>query len=322
MTGHPDIEHDLETHRRELLAFCYRMLGSLHDAEDAVQETLLRAWRAADRYDETRASVRTWLYRIATNVCLTAAGRRGRRALPADLAAASDDPRQPLVMANEVAWLQPLPDALVADQDPAVTVTDRADLRLAVIAAMQRLPARQRAAVILREALSCSASEIAELLDTTTPAVNSALQRARATLAGPAGPPPPGLRPDDARCRQFVDAYVEAFERADPAAITALVTADVILEMPPVAAWFAGPSDYQQFMAGVFERRPGAWRLVPTRSNGQPALVAYCPGPEGTYDMHSYQVLDITEGGIRRQTVFYDQVLMAAVGVPAAPDRV
>jgi RNA polymerase sigma-70 factor (ECF subfamily) len=173
--------------------------------------------------------------------------------------------------------------------------------------------------VILREALACSASEIAELLDTTTPAVNSALQRARVTLAGPSGPPPPGLRPDDARCRRFVDAYVAAFERADPAAITALVTADVILEMPPVAAWFAGPDHYAEFMAGVFERRPGPWRLVPTVANGQPALVAYCPGPAGTFDMHSYQVLDVTDAGIRRQTVFYDQAFMAAVGVAAAP---
>jgi len=322
VTSQPDIERDLEVHRRELLAFCYRMLGSLHDAEDAVQETMLRAWRAADRYDATRASVRTWLYRIATNVCLTASARRGRRALPADVAAASDDPRQPLVMAPEVAWLQPLPDALVADQDPATAATDRLDLRLALVAAMQRLPARQRAAMILREALGWPASDIAELLDTTIPAVNSALQRARAALAGPARPPAPGLRPDDARCRRFVDAYVKAFERADPAAITELVTADVILEMPPVAAWFAGPDDYRAFMAGVFERRPGAWRLVPTRANGQPALVAYCPGREGSFDMHSYQVLDITEAGIRRQTVFYDQGLMAAVGVPAAPDRV
>jgi RNA polymerase sigma-70 factor (ECF subfamily) len=322
VTSQPTIELPLEAHRRELVAFCYRMLGSLHDAEDAVQETMLRAWRAADRYDDTRASVRTWLYRIATNVCLTAATRRSRQALPSDLRAASDDPRQPLVPSTEVAWLQPLPDALVADQDPAATATHRVDLRLALVAAMQRLPARQRAAVILREALACPVSEIAELLDTTTPAVNSALQRARATLAGPAGPPTPGLRPDDARCRQFVDAYVEAFERADPAAITALVTADVILEMPPVAAWFAGPADYREFMVAVFERRPGAWRLVPTRANGQPALVAYSPGPAGTFEMHSYQVLDVTEAGIRRMTVFYDQALMAAVGVPAAPDRV
>jgi RNA polymerase sigma-70 factor, ECF subfamily len=309
----------LEGHRRELLAFCYRMLGSVHDAEDVVQETMLRAWRAGDRYDPQLASVRTWLYRIATNACLTAAGQRGRRALPADLHAPSDDPSQRLVPATDVAWLQPLPDALVAGDDPAVVVTRRADLRLAVVAAMQRLPARQRAALILREALDCSAAEIATILDTSTPAVNSALQRARATLEGTAERAPAGLDPGDSTCRRFVDAYVAAFERADVAAITELVTADVILEMPPVPAWFAGRRDYRQFMTVVFERRPGKWRLLPTRANGQPALIVYSPGPAGTFQTHSYQVLDVRPAGIHRQTVFYDQQLMAHVGIPASP---
>jgi RNA polymerase sigma-70 factor (ECF subfamily) len=294
----------LDRHRRELLVHCYRMLGSVHDAEDAVQETMLRAWRAADRYDEERASVRTWLYRIATNVCLTVAGQRGRRALPTDLRPPGDDPAAPLVPASDVAWLEPLPDALVAGDDPAAVVGRRDELRLAVVAAMQRLPTRQRAAIILREALDCSAAEIAAILDTTPAAVNSALQRARTTLAG-ASIAPPGLAPDDADCRRFVDAYVRAFERADVAAITELVTVDVMLEMPPVPMWLRGATDYGRFMTAVFERRGGGWRMETTRANGQPALITHAPGHHGALEAHSYQVLDVRPDGIARNTVFY-----------------
>ncbi len=321
MTLPDDIEDRLEPHRRELLAFCYRMLGSIHDAEDVVQDTMLRAWRARDRYDPAQASLRTWLYRIATNACLTAAGQRGRRALPTDLQGAGHDPGGPLVPATDVAWLQPLPDALLADpaDDPATIVGRRADLRLALVAAMQRLPARQRAAVILREALACSAAEIAVILDTTPAAVNSALQRARVTLDGPAALGRPGLDPDDPDCRRLVDAYVTAFERADVAAITAVVAADVILEMPPVPTWFAGRADYGRFMAAMFERRGPGWRLTVTRANGQPALAAYARAADGALETHSYQVLEVRPDGIGRHTVFYDQALMAHLGVPVLP---
>jgi RNA polymerase sigma-70 factor, ECF subfamily len=317
MTVSDDFAVRLDAHRRELLAHCYRMLGAVHDAEDAVQETMLRAWRAADRYDPELASVRTWLYRIATNVCLTACERRRRRAMPVDLGPAGDDPTGPLVPDTEVAWLQPLPDELHAD--PAGVVDHRADVRLAVVAALQRLPARQRAAVILRDALDLPAADIATVLDTTPTAVHSALQRARATLAGPAAPGPPGLDPDDPVARRFVDAYVAAFERADLDAIAAVVTADVVMEMPPVPTWFAGRADYVAFLAGAFARRPGRWWLRPTRANGQPALVAWSADAAGQPEMHSYQVLDVGPDGVRRLSVFYDQAFMAAVGVPAAP---
>ena len=298
---------DLEAHRRELLTFCYRMLGSVHDAEDAVQETMIRAWRASDRYDAALASVRTWLHRIATNVCLTAAANRRRRALPADLGAPGGDPTALPIPSSEIAWLQPLPDS------PEDTAVVRNGLRLALVAAMQRLPARQRAALILRETLDSSADEIAAALDTTTAAVNSALQRARATLAGAAGEP--SLDPDDPAARRFVEAYADAVERADIEAIRALVTADVVLEMPPVPEWFVGPDDYARFMGAALARRTG-WRMIPTRANGQPALIAYASTDAGTIGPHSYQVLDVGAGGIRRTTVFYDQALMAHFGVP------
>src|SRR6478735_5575449 len=172
-----------DPHRRELLAHCYRMLGSVHDAEDLVQETMLRAWRARDQYDERRASVRTWLYRIATNACLTALQDKRRRPLPSGLGGPSDDPTEPLVPGREVGWLQPFPDALLADHDdPAAVLAARGSMRLALIAALQFLPARQRAVVILRDVLDYSAAESAVILDTAPTAVNSSLQRARARL--------------------------------------------------------------------------------------------------------------------------------------------
>ena len=198
----------------------------------------------------------------------------------------------------EVPWLQPLPDP-----DPAAVIERREDLRLAMVAAMQRLPVRQRATIILRDTLGWSADETAAILDTSSTAVRSALQRARATLAA-VEVPSPGLAPDDPTCRRIVDAYVAAYERADADAIAELVTIDVTLEMPPVPIWFRGRDDYRRFMANVFERRP-CWRVTETRANGQPALIAEIPGPDRSMLLHSYQVLDVVAGGVRRNTTFY-----------------
>src|SRR5690349_20484846 len=285
--------------RPELLAHCYRMLGSVHDAEDQVQETLLRAWRASGRFDSERASLRTWLYRIATNVCLTALAGRSRRPLPSAIAGPSEDIEQPLVR-TEVPWLEPLPNAMVWAErsDPAAVAVSRASLRLAFVAALQLLPPRQRAILILREVLEQPASEVADMLGTTQAAVNSALQRARARLAGVAEdqidePAEPDLR-------ATVDAYLTAFEKADITALTRLLTSDAILEMPPVAIWYAGRENYGRFMARVWAMRGTDWRMALTAANGQPAVVAYVGAGSGEYLLHSLQVLTVTRAGIAR----------------------
>lgn len=304
------VELGIAAHRKELLVFCYRMLGSVDDAEDAVQETAVRAWRAADRYDAGLASVRTWLYRIAANVCMTMSASRRRRALPAAIGAPSDDPLAPLVASTDHDWLQPFPDALVAGDDPAASAVRRGELRLALIAALQLLPARQRAALILREALDASAAEIAVALDTSIAAVNSSLQRARTALGSRPAPTPP-----DEMVRRFADAYAAAFEAADVDALRELVAADVILEMPPVPLWFVGRDDFAAFMSRVFETRPDRWRMVPLTANGQPAFACYAPGTDGAVP-HSLQVFDVAPEGVTRVTVFYDQAMMLRRGIP------
>ncbi len=297
---------DLEPFRRELVVHCYRMLGSAHEADDLAQETLLRAWKARDRYDERRASLRTWLYRIATNACLTALEGRSRRPLPSGLVAVSDDPDAPLVPDVEIPWLQPLPGGSDG-------------VRLAFVAAVQLLPPRQRAVLLLREVLQFSAAEVAAQLDTSTAAVNSALQRARALLAE-AAPQVMALRePDDRTVRETVDRYVRAFEAADVDALVTLLTDDVVLEMPPVPLWFAGRADYGRFIARVFALRGTGWRMVPTTANGQPALAAYCPDG-AALRLHTLQVLTVTEHGIARNVVFGDPQVFAAFALsPAVP---
>jgi RNA polymerase sigma-70 factor, ECF subfamily len=299
----------VEPHRRELLVHCYRMLGSVHDAQDLVQETMTRAWRAFDRYDPERASVRTWLYRIATNACLTALASRRRRPLPSDVGARFDDPDAPFVPGLDVPWLQPFPDALLGagPADPADVAIDRSRLRLAVVAALQLLPARQRAVLLLREVLGVPASEVAELLDTTTAAVNSALQRARAALADAGVEPGSVGEPDDERQREVVDAYVAAFETADVARLTALLQADVVLEMPPMWNWYRGPHDYGAFMERLFRLRGTRWRTVPLAANGQRGMAAYVGGGDGeVLSLHTVQVFDVAHGRIVRTTVFQD----------------
>jgi RNA polymerase sigma-70 factor, ECF subfamily len=263
----------VEPFRTELLAYCYRMLGSVHDAEDLVQETYLRAWRAWDQYDEARSSLRTWLYRIAANACLTALEVRSRRPLPSGLVAASD-PLGPLVK-GEVAWLQPMPDSLLEAGDPAGVVIDRSSLRLAFVAALQHLSARERGALILRDVLRFSAAETAEILGTTVVSVNSALQRAR-TRVKEAGVRPDRVgEPSAAEQRVWVERYMKAFERADVEGLKRLLTDDVIMEMPPMLNWFAGRGNYGLFMGWVFGASGTDWRLKEVTANGgQPGFAA------------------------------------------------
>jgi RNA polymerase sigma-70 factor, ECF subfamily len=310
VTAGMDTDFDAATaaFRRELVVHCYRMTGSVQEAEDLTQETLLRAWKARHRYDRERASVRTWLYRIATNACLTALEGRARRPLPAGMGRASADPDAPLVPDFEVPWLQPLPDRFLASEqgDPAFRSTQRAGVRLALVAAMQLLPPRQRAVLVLRDVLEFSAAEVATQLGTSTAAVNSALQRARATLAA-AAPREGALRePDDRAVRTTIDRYIRAFEAADVNALLALLTEDAVLEMPPVPLWYAGRIDYGRFLARVFAMRGGGWRMVPTSANGQPALVAYCPDDAGVRRLHTLQVLTVGAEGIEHNVVFQD----------------
>ena len=294
--------------RHELVVHCYRMLGSVDDAEDVAQETLIRAWKARDRYDAERASLRTWLYRIATNACLTALASRPRRPLPSGLGAASEDPDTPLVPDFAVPWLQPLPDGyLRRDQaDPLARAAERDGVRLALIAAMQLLPPRQRAVLVLRDVLQFSAAEVAEQLETSTAAVNSALQRARAAI-GEAAPQENALRrPDDRAVRDAIERYVHAFESADVETLVTLLTEDAILEMPPVPLWYAGRVNYGRFIARVFAQRGSGWRMIPTQANGQPALAAYCPDDTGARRLHTLQVLTVTAQGIAHNVVFQD----------------
>ena len=307
-----------EPFRPELLAHCYRILGSIHDAEDLVQETYLRAWRAFGRF-EGRSSVRRWLYKIATMACLTALQTRSRRPLPSGLGAPSDDhrvavaPREP-----SVAWLQPAPDALFGTGDPASIVAGRTGVRLAFIAALQVLPARQRAVLTLRDVLAFRTAEVAEMLDTTDAAVDSALRRARAHLAE-AGPIEDDLaEPDEETRRTLLDSYVDAFTRADPDALVNLLRADVEMEMPPIPTWFTGRRAVVGFLATRVLRREGQWRMVPTRANSQPALVAYTHAGDGRYEAYGIQVLTLVGARISRITAFNDPSLVPTFGLAPA----
>jgi RNA polymerase sigma-70 factor, ECF subfamily len=303
-----DMRVDFEPYRGELVAYCYGILGSFHEAEDLVQETMLRAWKARDRYDRARASVRTWLYRIATNVCLTALEGRARRPLPSGLGAPSNDPGAALTPEFDIPWLQPFPDA-------RFDLRMRADLRLALVAAMQVLPPRQRAVLVLREVLEFTAAEVAEQLETTVPAVNSALQRARAALAdvGDAGEI---AEPDDPVARGVIQQYVRAFEAADVPALVRLLTDDAVMEMPPVPLWYRGSGDYGLFMRRVFEMRGTGWIARRLSANGQPAFAAYAPRPAGGHRLHTLQVLTITGGRVARNVVFADPRVFEAFDLP------
>ena len=304
--------------RPELLAHCYRMLGSVHDAEDLVQETYLRAWRGFDRF-EGRSSLRRWLYKIATMACLTAVETRSRRPLPSGLGTPSDDHRVALAPREpSVAWLQPAPDALLGADDPAAVVAGRAGVRLAFIAALQYLPARQRAVLTLRDVLAFGTAEVADILDTTPAAVDSALRRARSHLAE-AGPVADDLaEPDEAARRSLVDGYVDAFVRADPDALVHLLRVDVEMEMPPTPTWFTGRPAVVGFLAARVLRSPDRWRMVPTRANGQPALVTYARAGDGRYEAYGVQVLTLIGARIARITAFNDPSLVPTFGLAPA----
>jgi RNA polymerase sigma-70 factor (ECF subfamily) len=304
--------------RAELLAHCYRMLGSIHDAEDLLQETLTRAWRSYGEF-EGRSSLRTWLYRIATNVCLRALETRARRPLPSGLGAPGEDPAGPLAADRpEVPWLQPIPDALLSDRagDPAEIAVSRASVRLALIAAMQYLPARQRAVLILRDVLGWRSAEVAGLLGTSTVAVNGALQRARAHLAQAAPAEEEISEPDDPALQVLLARYAAAFENADVAGLIRLLRDDAVFEMPPQPTWYAGREPIGSFLATRVLLRPGRFRMIPIAANGQPAFAAYMRENDGVYRAHAIQVLTVTRSGLSRVVSFNDSGLVAAFGLP------
>jgi RNA polymerase sigma-70 factor (ECF subfamily) len=288
---------ELEQHRRELTAYCYRMLGSPFEAEDAVQETLLRAWRSADRF-EGRAAVRSWLYRIATNVCLDQLKSRERRARPMDLGPAGEPVLENLNTLPEVTWIEPLP------ADPADVVESRETIRLAFVAALQHLPPRQRAVLILCEVLRWQASEVAELLETSVASVNSALQRARATLETRDLSSGEEL---DAPDRELLGRYVKAFERYDIEALTSLIHEDATQSMPPYDLWLSGRDDIFTWWWGPGIGCKGS-RVIPAGSaNGSPAFGQYKPSETGSgYDPWALQVVEVADGRIVELTFFLD----------------
>lgn len=307
-----------ESLRGELLAHCYQLLGSVHDAEDAVQDTYLRAWRSYGGF-EGRSSMRVWLYRIATNRCMTALEQRGRRPLPSGLDGPSEDPYPPPAQGPaDVAWLQPIPDARLdqASADPATIVAARDGLRLAFVAALQHLPARQRVVLILRDVLAWRTAEVAEFLGTTVVAVKSALQRARARIEQVAPTEDAVVEPSGADVRELLDQYMRAFENADVAALMTLLRDDAEFEMPPLQTWFAGRDVVGPFLASRVLGSPGTWRMVPARANGQPAFAAYHRGRDGVYHAHAIQVLTVTGSGIARIVAFLDPGLFASFGLP------
>jgi RNA polymerase sigma-70 factor (ECF subfamily) len=313
---------ELEGFRRELTAYCYRMLGSPSEAEDAVQDTLLRAWRSLDRF-EGRSSLRSWLYRIATNVCLDMHGSSQRRARPMDLgpARAHDGPVGEIL--PEVTWIEPIPEGRVlgGEGDPAAMAESRETIRLAFVAALQHLPARQRAALILCEVLHWRAAEVAELLETSVPAINSALQRARATLEQ-ADVEDPGRGKLSETDRELLTRYVDAFERYDMDALTALIHEDATQSMPPYELWLSGREQIFGWWLGRGAACRGS-RVLPTvGANGAPAFGQYKPSESGSgYDPWALQVLEIRDGKIVELTFFLStEKLFPLFGLPPRLD--
>jgi RNA polymerase sigma-70 factor (ECF subfamily) len=310
---------DTEPFRRELLAHCYRMLGSAHDAEDIVQETYLRAWRGYRNF-ESRSSVRTWLYRIATNACLTALAHSSRRVLPSGLGAPADDPHAEPEMAPEVTWLQAIPDAWVSTvDDPAALVASRESLRLALVASLQHLPAQQRAVLLLRDVLAFPAAEVATMLDVSVTSVKSALQRARTRMKDVTPRADEIIEPTEPRARELLDLYMVAFEKADVSLLEVALREDAALEMVGSRTWFAGNTTCLPFLAGQALGGPGDWRMVPIAANGQPAAAAYLRGDDGRHHAYGIAVLDVTATGIARIVVFGDPGLVTLFGLPLVP---
>jgi RNA polymerase sigma-70 factor, ECF subfamily len=311
--GDADFSTTAEPYRRELLAHCYRMTGSLHDAEDLVQETFLRAWKAYDRF-EGKSSLRTWLHRIATNTCLTALEGRSRRPLPVGLGAPSSDPTGELIERTEVHWLEPLPD--VSD-DPSEIVGSRESVRLAFVAALQHLSPRQRAVLVLREVLQWKAAEVAEAIGASTAAVNSLLQRARSQLEA-VGPSTEDqlIALDSPDANDRLADYIAAFEAYDIDRLAEMFTSEAVWEMPPYVGWYQSP----QAIATLIHQQcpaeaPGDMHLIPLTANGQPAAAMYMR--DG--DQHlpfQLQVLDMRADGVSHVVAFLDTSLFAKFGLP------
>ncbi len=313
-----ELEGELEQHRAELTGYCYRMLASPFEAEDAVQETLLRAWRGLERF-EGRAALRSWLYRIATNVCLDMLDGRNRRARPMDLGPARAPVESNLNTLPEATWLQPIPDSLLAAEgDPAELAVTRESIRLAFVAALQHLPPRQRAALILCEVLRWKAKEVAELLGMSVASVNSALQRARATLQSSGVSSDDAAPPMDAPRQQLLARYVRAFESYDITALTALIKEDARQSMPPYDLWLSGREDILAWWFGPGIGCRGS-RLVPTvGANGQVAFGQYKPSVSGSgHDPWALLVLELGANEIEEFTFFLDtQALFPLFGLP------
>jgi len=311
-------ELELEQHRGELTGYCYRMLGSPFDAEDAVQETLVRAWRNLARF-EGRSTLRSWLYSIATNVCLDMLNGRERRARPMDLGPAMEPVASNLNVLPEVTWIEPIPDAMAVPDngDPADVAVARETIRLAFVAALQHLPPRQRAALILCEVLRWQATEVAELLDTTVASVNSALQRSRATLAASELTPATTPVQLDEADRALLARYVEAFERYDMDALTSLIQEDAQQSMPPYDLWLRGRDDIFTWWFGPGIGCRGSRVIPTTAANGSPAFGQYKPSDGGGYEPWALQVIEIDDGKIVELTFFLDtQRLFPLFGLP------
>jgi RNA polymerase sigma-70 factor (ECF subfamily) len=307
----------LEQYRRELTGYCYRMLGSIYEAEDAVQETMLRAWKALATFED-RTGLRPWLYRIATNVCIDLLKGRSRRALPMDVAPVATGELRRGAARPEATWVQPAPDSLILppDGDPAEHAVARESVRLAFIAALQHLAPRQRAVLILRDVLGWRAAEVAALLETSADAINSALRRARAALAGIDRDAAPS-QPSEAD-RALLAAYMDAFERHDVDALVALLRDDAILEMPPFELWMRGPDDIRRWLLAVDAF--GQELFTPVNANGSPAVAVYRPQePGGQPTAFSIQVLDNVAGRIGAIHVFLDPSLFERFGLPRLP---
>jgi len=317
-----ELERQLEDYRRELTGYCYRMLGSAFEAEDAVQETMLRAWRSLERF-EGRAALKSWLYRIATNVCLDMLNGKERRIRPLELGPAGTID-SPLTTRSAESWLEPVPDGnvLPSDGDPAQLAEERETLRLAFVAALQHLPPQQRAVLILREVLRWRASEVAELLETSVASVNSSLQRARASLDATELTPSEPLEPLDEEQQELLNRYVDAFQRYDMQALTALLHEDAKQTMPPYEMWLQGSEEILRFWMG-----PGAGCrgsiLIPTVANGLPAFGQYRPsGPGGSFEPWALQVLELSDGRIVGFNAFLDtERLFPLFGLPPVPPQ-
>lgn len=314
-----ELIQEFERLRRELTALCYRMSGSIDEAEDLVQDTYLRAWRAADRF-EGRSSLRTWLYRIATNVCLTALDREERRMLPSGLVPTDPEPvSSDSYRGPSPRWITPAPDRLTVSlaDDPAEITVTRAHLRLAIIAALQFLPPRQRVVLLLRDVLAFPAGDVANFLGISTPAVKSLLQRARGRMDEVSPRPDAGLEPEDPAAQALVNRYMTVFQEADVTLLEQVLREDASIEVAPVGIFKSGKKACIRYLADGVLRRPGEYRMVPTVANGQPAAVTYRRGKSGGYEAFGVAVLTVSSEHITRISVFADGQFVERWGLPA-----